>query len=234
MSLADQRREYQAGTLDRGRMLADPIAQFKNWFGEATSPAGTRLRRFGIALYKAFQQLLGATSLDTNAMVIATVDGEGRPAARTVLLKGVSERGFVFFTNYESRKGRELEKNPNAALVFYWPELERQICVAGSATRLSREESEAYFHSRPRGSQIGAWASAQSSVLPARKDLEDAVRRIESQYAGQTIPLPPFWGGYLLTPSRMEFWQGRANRLHDRFEFTRNTDGSWTMNRLHP
>lgn len=234
MSLADQRREYQASTLDRGSLLADPMAQFRGWFDEASTPGGSRFRRFGIGLYKAFQQLLGASLLDANAMVLATVDGEGRPSARTVLLKGIGERGFTFFTNYESRKGRELEGNPNAALVFYWPELERQICIAGRVTRLSQEESEAYFHSRPRESQIGAWASVQSSVLPSRKELEAAVERFRSKYAGQTIPVPPFWGGYLLTPNRMEFWQGRANRLHDRFEFQRNADGSWAMNRLSP
>lgn len=234
MSLADQRREYQANTLDRGGLLPDPIAQFRRWFDEANVPGGSRLRRFGIGLYKAFQQLFGATPLDANAMVLATVDGEGHPSARTVLFKGISDQGFTFFTNYESRKGRELEKNPNAALVFYWPELERQVCIAGPISRLSKEESETYFRSRPRGSQIGAWASAQSSVLPGRRELEAAVQRVERQYAGQTIPLPPFWGGYRLTPGRIEFWQGRANRLHDRFEFRRDSAGSWSMNRLSP
>lgn len=234
MSLTDQRREYQANTLDRGGMIADPIAQFQTWFGEASRPAGGRFRRFGIALYKAFQGLLGATPLDPNAMVVATVDGEGCPSARTVLLKDVGEKGFTFFTNYESRKGRELEGNPNAALVFYWPELERQVCLAGSVKRLPKEESETYFRSRPRGSQIAAWASGQSSVIKDRKELEAAVKQIEAQYASQPIPLPPFWGGYRLMPSRIEFWQGRASRLHDRFEFTRQPDGSWTLNRLSP
>lgn len=234
MSLGDQRREYEAGALDRGGMLANPMQQFQAWFGEASRPAGGRFRRFGIGLYKAFQQLLGASALDPNAMVVATVDGEGRPSARTVLLKDVGEDGFTFFTNYKSRKGRELEGNPDAALVFYWPELERQVCVAGSVTRLPVEASEAYFHSRPRGSQIGAWASAQSSVISNRKELVAAEKQIEAQYPGQPIPLPPFWGGYRLKPSRIEFWQGRASRLHDRFEFTREADDSWTLNRLSP
>lgn len=234
MSLADQRREYETGALDRTGMQSDPIAQFQSWFSEASRPAGGRWRAFGIGLYKAFQQLLGAAPLDSNAMVIATVDDEGRPSARTVLLKDVSQRGFTFFTNYESRKGRELENNPSAALVFYWPELERQICIAGPVSRVPREEAEAYFQSRPRGSQIGAWASAQSSIIRDRKELQEAMKRIEVQYAGQPIPLPPFWGGYLLTPRRMEFWQGRASRLHDRFEFTRQQDESWQLNRLSP
>ncbi len=234
MSLADQRRDFQSGALNRSGMHSDPIAQFHQWFGQASRPAGGRFRRFAIGLYKAFQELRGHPPLDPNAMVLATVDGIGQPSARTVLLKGVDAAGFTFFTNYQSRKGRELENNPNAALVFYWPKLERQVCISGSVTRLPREASEAYFHSRPRGSQLGAWASAQSTVIPSRKVLEDAERRLEREYAGRTIPLPPFWGGYLLAPNRLEFWQGRASRLHDRFEFTRNGDGTWTLNRLSP
>ncbi len=234
MSLADERREYESGTLDRGAMLADPLAQFEQWYAHASHQKGGRFRRFGIGLYKAFAQLFGATPLEPNAMVLSTVSAEGQPSARTVLLKGLDQRGFAFFTNYKSRKGRELEDNPNAALVFYWPELERQVCVAGRVTRLPKEESEAYFHSRPRGSQIGAWASAQSSVVASRKELEAAVKRLEVEYAGRPIPRPPFWGGYLLSPSRIEFWQGRASRLHDRFEFGRQPDGSWSLQRLSP
>jgi pyridoxamine 5'-phosphate oxidase len=234
MSLADQRRDYQRGTLGRGSMASDPIAQFQDWYGDASRAGGGRFRRFGIALYKAFHELLGAAPLDPNAMVVATVDGAGAPSARTVLLKGVDEQGFVFFTNYDSRKGRELEQNPNAALVFYWPELERQVCVAGTVTRLPAEQSEAYFASRPRGSRVGAWASRQSTPLAARRELETAVKRVEREYAGRDIPRPPFWGGYVLAPTRMEFWQGRANRLHDRFQFTRNPDGGWEICRLSP
>jgi len=234
MSLADQRRDYQAGTLDRSALDADPIAQFQRWFDEASRARGGGLRRFGIGVYKAVRQLFGAKPLEPNAMVLATVDTEGRPSARTVLLKGVDRRGFVFFTNYESRKGRELSRNPQGALVFYWPELERQVCIAGTVSRLPAPESDAYFQSRPRGSRIGAWASAQSTPLSDRKMLQEAVKRLEQQYAGGPVPLPPFWGGYVLDPKRIEFWQGRADRLHDRLEFQRADDGSWTVRRLNP
>lgn len=234
MSLANQRRDYQAGMLDRGRLETDPFRQFQKWIDEASRPAGGRFRRFGIALYRAFQELRGVAPIDPNAMVIATVDREGQPSARTVLLKGVDDRGFTFFTNYQSRKGRELAGNARSALVFYWRELERQVCIAGSVTRLSRGESEAYFHSRPRGSQIAAWASDQSSIVTSRTALLEAVRQIEQEYAGKPVPLPSFWGGYVLKPERIEFWQGRASRLHDRFQFTRNPDDSWAINRLCP
>ena len=187
-----------------------------------------------IHLYKAFKALMGTTSVEPNAMVVATVDTQGRPSGRTVLLKGVDERGFTFFTNYQSRKGQELEENPNAALVFYWPDLERQVTVAGEVTKVSREESEAYFHSRPRGSQIGAWASRQSSILQSRSELEQAEKDFETRFAGKPVPLPPHWGGYRLVPDRIEFWQGRSSRLHDRFQFVRNNDGTWSVNRLSP
>lgn len=234
MALADLRREYESSEISRGTLLADPIAQFEDWFGTASNPVGGRWRRFAIGIYKAFHMLLGAKPVDPNAMVLATADTAGHPSARTVLLKGVDDRGFSFFTNYKSRKGRELEQNPNAALVFYWPELERQVCVSGSITRLSTEESEAYFKSRPRGSQIGAWASRQSTEIPSRKELEADVRQTQQKYAGKEIPLPPFWGGYVLRPERIEFWQGRASRLHDRFQFTRTPNGGWAMARLSP
>ena len=234
MALADLRRDYTAGTLDRGDMLADPISQFRVWFDEASRPAGGRFRRFGIALYKAFQELIGSQPVDPNAMVVATADAEGKPSARTVLLKGVDARGFVFFTNYRSQKGRELEANPHAALVFYWPSLERQVCVAGEVTLLSREESDAYFRSRPRGSRIAAWASDQSSPVQDRRALETSVRLVETRFAGKDVDPPPFWGGYLLAPRRIEFWQGRANRLHDRFQFTRDNAGNWTLTRICP
>jgi len=236
MALADLRREFTASTLDREGLNADPIAQFKGWFDQAsaTAHAGGRWRRFGIGLYKAFQQLRGVTSVEVNATVLATVDDEGRPSARTVLLKGVDERGFIFFTNYESRKGRELAGNPNASLVFYWPDLERQVCAAGSITKLSREESGAYFRSRPRGSQIGAWASHQSAPVADRAALEESFRAVEQKFAGKAIPLPDFWGGFVLKPERMEFWQGRASRMHDRFEYRHQADGAWTVQRLSP
>jgi pyridoxamine 5'-phosphate oxidase len=234
MALADQRREYQAGTLDRSGMAADPVTQFQRWFAEASATKGGRLRRFAIGLYKAAQQLLGNIAVEPNAMVLATVDAGGRPSARTVLLKGVGPEGFTFFTNYESRKGQELANNPQAALVFYWSQSERQVCVSGTVTKLTEQESAAYFHSRPRGSQIGAWASQQSRPLADRKELQESVLRIEARFKGREIPLPPFWGGYVLAPERMEFWQGRVSRLHDRFEFTRRADGSWALRRLNP
>jgi pyridoxamine 5'-phosphate oxidase len=236
MSLANLRREYTAGTLEREGLNADPLAQFHTWFDQASAAAGAggRWRRFAIGLYKAFQQLRGISSVEVNAMVLATVDAEGRPSARTVLLKGVDPRGFILFTNYHSRKGRELAGNPNASLVFYWPDLERQVCVSGAVSRLPREESGAYFHSRPRGSQLGAWASQQSSVVPNRTALEEQFRAVETRFAGQEIPLPEFWGGYLLKPERIEFWQGRASRMHDRFEYVRESDGNWTVCRLSP
>lgn len=234
MALADLRRDYEAGTLDRHDLWPDPIAQFRAWFDDASRPAGGRLRRFGIALYKAFHELAGAKPVDPNAMVVATVDTDGKPSARTVLLKGLDERGFVFFTNYNSRKGRELAENPNAALVFYWPSLERQVCIAGEISKLPAEESDAYFNSRPRASRIAARASEQSAPITNRKELEAAFHAVETQFAGKELTRPPFWGGYLLIPNRIEFWQGRASRLHDRFQFTRNSRGEWDLTRLNP
>ena len=171
---------------------------------------------------------------DVNAMTLATADKEGRPSARVVLLKGVDERGFIFFTNYDSRKGNELAENPQAALVFYWSDLERQVCVAGDVTRLPEAESEAYFKSRPRGSRIGAWASRQSEVVRDRTELEQKWQELEVQYPGEQVPKPPIWGGYILAPTRIEFWQGRPNRLHDRFRYSRQADKSWKIERLSP
>ena len=164
-------------------------------------------------------------------MTLATADKSGRPSARIVLLKVVDERGFVFFTNYDSRKGRELAANPNAALTFFWPELERQVCVAGTVTKLPVTESEAYFKSRPRGSQLAAWASNQSETVPDRATLEAKWRELENKFPNE-IPLPPNWGGFILQPGRIEFWQGRPSRLHDRFSYTRQADNSWKLERL--
>jgi pyridoxamine 5'-phosphate oxidase len=172
--------------------------------------------------------------LDMNAMTLATADRQGRPSARVVLLKGLDERGFIFYTNYDSRKGRELEENPEAALVFYWPGQERQVCVAGRVVRLPALESQAYFRTRPRGSRIGAWASDQSAVVKDREELEQKWEKFETQYPGEDVPCPPNWGGYVLAPSRLEFWQGRPNRLHDRFRYTRQPDKSWLIERLSP
>ena len=167
-------------------------------------------------------------------MTLATVDQQGRPSARVVLLKGVDQRGFVFFTNYESRKGQELAGNPQAALVLYWPDQERQGSIAGVVSRLLPAESDAYFQTRPRGSRLAAWASKQSSIVKDRAAIEEILRQLEAQYAGQEIPRPPFWGGYLLSPARIEFWQGRPNRMHDRFRYTLQPDKTWLIERLSP
>jgi pyridoxamine 5'-phosphate oxidase len=172
--------------------------------------------------------------MDLTAMTLATADKHGRPSARVVLLKGVDERGFIFFTNYDSRKGHELTDNPQAALVLYWSEQERQVCIAGAVSQLPAAESEAYFKSRPRGSQLAAWASHQSGVVRDRAALEEKWQQLETQYAGQEVPRPPFWGGYVVSPVRMEFWQGRPNRLHDRFGYTRQPDKTWLIERLSP
>lgn len=234
MAIPDLRRDYRADQLERAELNPDPLTQFQHWFAHATAAqAGSHWRKIGIALYKLWHALLGHTPADVNAMTLATVDAQGRPSTRTVLLKGVDARGFIFFTNYDSRKGRELADNPNAALTFYWPELERQVCVAGRVSKLPREESEAYFKSRPRGSQLGAWASDQSSPVESRAVLERNWRGFEAKFPGE-IPLPPHWGGFVLAPERIEFWQGRPSRLHDRFGYARQSDGFWRIERLSP
>jgi pyridoxamine 5'-phosphate oxidase len=166
-------------------------------------------------------------------MVLATVDKSGKPSTRNVLLKGVDARGFIFYTNYDSRKGLELAENPNAALTFYWPELERQICVAGRIEKISREESEAYFDSRPRGSRLATWASNQRDVVADRAALDAKWNEMAKKFSDD-VPLPPNWGGYVLKPERIEFWQGRPSRLHDRFCYTRQPDNSWKLERLSP
>jgi len=235
MSIADLRREYNLMGLRRSDLDANPIIQFQRWFDQATGArAGGRFRKFFIGIYKSVFLLGGNPPVDVNAMTLATADKQGKPSARVVLLKGVDERGFIFFTNYESRKAQELTENPQAALVFYWPDLERQVCVAGQVSRLAREESEAYFITRPRGSRLAAWASKQSETVRDRAALEEKWKQLEKQYPGQEVPMPPYWGGYVLSPDRIEFWQGRANRLHDRFRFTKNPDKSWQIERLSP
>lgn len=232
--MADIRRDYQQGDLDRDDLNADPLGQFQTWFAQAAAAqTGSRWRKIGIALYKLWHAVLGHTPADVNAMTLSTVDKDGRPSSRTVLLKGADSRGFIFFTNYDSRKGRELGENPNAALTFYWPEPERQVCVAGTVTKLSVLESEAYFKSRPRGSQLSAWASNQSEVVANRDVLEKKWREIETRFSSG-VPIPPNWGGYVLAPTRVEFWQGRASRLHDRFRYEKQADGSWKIDRLSP
>lgn len=194
-----------------GELDPDPLAQFRRWYADASS-AGCPF---------------------PEAMTLATSTPDGAPSARIVLLKEVDERGFVFYTNYESRKARELDANPRAALVFFWPPLDRQVRIEGTVTRVSRGESSGYFRTRPRGAQIGAWASRQSAVVPGREVLEARVAQLEREYAGKEVPCPPFWGGFLLAPERFEFWLGRPNRLHDRFEYAR-TDAGWDIARLSP
>lgn len=213
MSLAELRRDYSLAGLAEKDLAKDPFRQFDLWFQEAEA----------------------AKIPEPNAMVLATASREGRPSTRTVLLKGMDGRGFVFFSNYESRKGRELEANPVASLTFPWIAMERQVIVEGSITRVSREESAAYFHSRPRASQLGAWVSRQSSVVPNRETLEAGMKALEEKYAGVEVPLPSNWGGYRLLPDAVEFWQGRRSRLHDRLRFRREkAGGDWIVERLSP
>ncbi len=235
MSIANLRREYNLTGLRRKDLEADPIVQFKKWLDQARGArASGRLRKFLIRIYKSLLMVAGAEPMDVTAMTLATVDKQGRPSARIVLLKGVDERGLVFFTNYDSRKGQELADNPQAALVFYWSDQERQVCIWGQVSRLPPAESDAYFNTRPYGSRIAAWASKQSAVIRDRAALEDLYAQFEKMYPGRQVPRPPYWGGYLVVPARIEFWQGRPNRLHDRFCYAKLPDGSWQVDRLSP
>jgi len=219
------------GELRRADLDANPVAQFRRWFAQASG--GSRWRKFGVALHRLWHALLGHTPLDVNAMTLATVNRDGQPSSRAVLLKGVDERGFVFYTNYDSRKGRELAENPKAALTFYWADLGRQVCVAGTVTKLAQAESEAYFKGRPRGSRLSAWASDQSTVVADRAALDAKWDEMAAKFPDD-VPLPPNWGGYVLEPERIEFWQGRLSRLHDRFCYTRQADNTWKLERLAP
>ena len=235
MAIADIRREYNLAGLRRSDLEADPFAQFRKWFDQAVGTrAGGRLRKIGIALYKSLLMMSGNEPGDVNAATLATADKAGRPSARMVLLKGLDERGFIFYTNYDSRKGRELAENPRAALVFYWAGLERQVCVTGEVTRLPREESENYFKTRPKGSRLAAWASRQSEPAAGRAALEERWKEFQTRYPGEEVPMPPYWGGYVLAPDRIEFWQGRASRLHDRFRYQKQPDNTWRIERLFP
>ena len=234
MNLGDFREDYRRDALDRAVLDANPLSQFESWFREATGEQSqSRWRKIGVALYKLWSAICNHRPADSNAMTLATVDKNGKPSTRTVLLKSVDERGFIFFTNYDSRKGRELAENPNAALTFFWSDLERQVCIAGSVIKLPVAESEAYFKSRPRGSQLAAWASNQSEIVPDRATLEKKWSELEAKFPNE-IPLPPNWGGFILRPERIEFWQGRPSRLHDRFNYAKQADGSWKISRLSP
>ena len=209
---ASSRYDHASRGLRRRDLDPDPVKQFANWFTAA----------------------IEAQIRDVNAMTLATAGPDGRPAARIVLLKGFDQDGFLFFTNYESEKGRQLDANPFAALTFYWIELDRQVRISGPVEKTSRTESERYFHSRPVGSQLGAWASRQSEIVDARRILDARMAEMTERFTDKPIPLPPHWGGYRVKPEMFEFWQGRPNRLHDRFRYTLQADGSWQINRLAP
>ncbi|MDG3005662.1 pyridoxamine 5'-phosphate oxidase [Paludisphaera mucosa] len=212
MSLSDIRRDYQRQSLDEKDLDPDPIRQFELWFADA----------------------LAADVVEANAATLATAAADGRPSARIVLLKGCDPRGFTFYTNYGSRKGRELAANPRAAMLFFWKDLERQVSIEGPVERVSAEESEEYFHSRPVASQVGAWASKQSQVIPGREHLENLFRDYEAKFAADVVPRPETWGGFRILPETLEFWQGRPSRLHDRLRYHKDAAGAWTVERLSP
>lgn len=211
-ALSDLRKEYTKETLDASLVSANPIHQFERWFDEA----------------------LRAEVLEANAMTLSTVTSEGKPSARIVLLKGIEQNQFQFFTNYQSQKGKELLQNPSCALTFFWPELERQVRIEGIASRLDEKASEKYFQSRPRTSQIGAWASPQSTIVKDRQILEQRVKELEKKFEGKdALPKPHQWGGYTVEPYEIEFWQGRPSRLHDRIVYYK-IDEKWVIHRLAP
>ena len=210
--LAALRKEYAERALRRSDLAPEPISQFQKWLGEA----------------------IVAQLLEPNAMALTTVDEHGQPWSRVVLLKVCDARGFVFFTNYEGSKGRHLAREPRVALTFWWDALERQVNVTGLVEKISREESDAYFRVRPLGSRLGAWASQQSSVLRDRAQLEQQLEAVCARFPGEEIPTPPNWGGYVVRPETVEFWQGRRDRLHDRLRFTRAAEDQWRIERLSP
>lgn len=210
-SIADLRRDYTRDGLTEAQAPAEPFALFGGWFGQAVEVEST----------------------EANAMMLATVDAQGQPHLRTLLLKGFDERGFVFFTNYQSAKGQQLATSPAAAMTFWWHDLERQVRIEGLVEQASAEESDAYFHSRPEGSRLGAWASPQSQVIDSREVLEQRLEAVQAQYADAAAPRPPHWGGYRLVPTLIEFWQGRPSRLHDRLCY-RLVEGNWVRERLAP
>jgi pyridoxamine 5'-phosphate oxidase len=212
MSIADLRREYASQTLLESDVAANPTEQFQRWWDQA----------------------IHSEILEPNAMTLATASADGLPSARIVLLKGFDERGFVFYTNYKSYKGMQLEENPKACLVFFWKELERQVRVVGLVQKLSPAESDAYFNSRPVGSRIGAWASPQSQVIENRRWLDENYRELTKQFTGKPLTRPLHWGGYRVQPIIVEFWQGRPSRLHDRIQYTLQEDAAWKIERLAP
>lgn len=211
-SIADIRTDYQLASLDESVVGSDPFSFFRRWFDEALAAAVT----------------------EVNAMTLATSDAQGRPHARIVLLKGIEEGGFVFYTNYNSHKGRDLSESPYAALVFFWPELQRQVRIEGAVKKISPDASDAYFQSRPAGSRIGAWASPQSAEIANRSFIESKEEEYASRFADGFIPRPEHWGGYVVVPEHIEFWQGRSSRLHDRIAFSLDESGSWRKFRLAP
>jgi pyridoxamine 5'-phosphate oxidase len=213
MNVRDLRRDYARQTLLESNIDVNPFLQFRHWFAQAVD----------------------AQVIEPNAMTLATITTDGKPAARIVLLKDFDERGFVFYTNFQSRKGQELAQTPSGALVFWWGELERQVRIEGSVTFVSEAEADAYFQSRPKGSQLGAWVSHQSQVIGERSVLEDRLAALEQEYCDRPIPRPPHWGGYRLAPTYFEFWQGRTNRLHDRLCYRHiTTNNIWQVERLSP
>ena len=211
-TIADIRKEYKLQTLSEKDILQDPLAQFDKWWQEA----------------------INAGIEEPNAMTLATSAADGMPDARIVLLKGFNEKGFAFYTNYNSVKGQQLLENPRATLVFFWKELERQVRISGLVSLVSEKISEEYFNSRPEGSRLGAWASPQSEVIESRGWLEDNEKKLREEWNGTSVTRPPHWGGYLVKPVRMEFWQGRPSRLHDRILFSLQTNGQWKIQRLAP
>lgn len=211
-TIADLRKDYTLQGLSVSDVNPNPFIQFRQWFDQA----------------------LAAQLPEPNAMTVATVTPDGKPRARMVLLKGFDERGFVFYTNYNSQKGQELAQNPQASLVFWWAELERQVRISGRTEKASESESDEYFYSRPLNSRLGAWASNQSEVIESREALEQRMQELQIKYQNQDVKRPPHWGGFRVIPAEIEFWQGRSNRLHDRLLYTRLDDGSWKIVRLSP
>jgi len=212
MNFDTVRKEYSTRGLNESDLAPNPFTQFQRWYEEAVA----------------------ANVIEPNAMTLATATRDGIPSARTLLLKGFDERGFIFYTNYESQKGKELAENPNAALVFYWASFERQIRITGVINKIPSEESEAYFKSRPVGARLGAWVSLQSQIIPNREVLEERLTELMNELADTDhIPMPPYWGGYCLAPKEIEFWQGRINRLHDRFRYSLR-DSVWKIERVSP